>query len=72
MKSSGDRIRRDTSGNSNLKYGIRYSKSYLDFMIAMRGYGLNSNRQYGILTAEFLGPSIRHLRYVFQSSIYIE
>ena len=62
-----DRIRRDMSNNSNLKYGIRYSKSYLDFMIAMRGYGPNSNRQYSILTAEFLGPSIRHLRYVFGS-----
>lgn len=58
-----DRIHRDTSGNPKLKYGIRYSKSYLDFMIAMRGYGQNSNRQYGILAAEFLAPTFRHLRY---------
>lgn len=61
-----DRIHRDTPSNSNLKYGIRYSKSYLDFMIVMHGYGPNPNRQYSILTAEFLGPCIRHLQYVFQ------
>jgi hypothetical protein len=60
-----DCIHRDTSGNPNLKYGIHYSTSYLDFMIAMHGYGPNSNRQYGILMAEFLGPSVYHLRYAF-------
>ncbi|KAF8161385.1 hypothetical protein B0H34DRAFT_796185 [Crassisporium funariophilum] len=64
-----DRIRRDTSGNRNLKYGMRYSKTYLDFMIAMRGYGQNSNRQYEILAAEFCGPSVRHLRALVSKSI---
>jgi len=66
-----DRVRRDTSGNPNLKYGMRYSKSYMDFMIAMRGYGQNSNRQYGILAAEFCAPSFRHIRYLIinQSSL---
>ncbi|KAJ3502810.1 hypothetical protein NLJ89_g8719 [Agrocybe chaxingu] len=57
-----DRVRRDFSGNEKLKYGIRYSRSYLDFMIAMRGYGQNSNRQYEILAAELCAPSVRHLR----------
>ncbi|KAF4618575.1 hypothetical protein D9613_009688 [Agrocybe pediades] len=63
-----DRIRRETSGNRNLKYGIRYSESYLNFMIAMRGYGQNSNRQYSIFTAEFNGPSVRHLRTLVSNS----
>jgi hypothetical protein len=57
-----DRVHRDNSGNGKLKYGIRYSRSYLDFMTVMRGYGQNSNRQYEILAAEFCGPSVRHLR----------
>lgn len=57
-----DRVRRETSGNDKLKYGIRYSPNYLNFMIAMRGYGQNSNRQYEIFCAEFAGPSVRHLR----------
>lgn len=57
-----DRVRRETSGNDKLKYGIRYSPNYLDFMIAMRGYGQNSNRQYEIFCAEFAGPSVRYLR----------
>ncbi|KAF8162013.1 hypothetical protein BJ912DRAFT_935672 [Pholiota molesta] len=64
-----DRIRRDTSGNRNLKYGMRYSKTYLDFMIAMRGYGQNSNQQYEILAAEFCGPSVRHLRALVSKSV---
>ncbi|KAF9548288.1 hypothetical protein CPC08DRAFT_729533 [Agrocybe pediades] len=63
-----DRVRCETSGNRNLKYGIRYSESYLNFMIAMRGYGQNSNRQYSIFTAEFNGPSVRHLRTLVSSS----
>ncbi|KAJ3489093.1 hypothetical protein NLJ89_g11559 [Agrocybe chaxingu] len=57
-----DRVRRDFSENKKLKYGICYSRSYLDFMIAMRGYGQNSNRQYEILAAELCAPSVRHLR----------
>lgn len=57
-----DRVRRDNSGNDKLKYGIRYSRSYLDFMTVMRGYGQNLNRQYEILAAEFCGPSVHHLR----------
>ena len=53
-----DRVRRETSGNDKLKYGIRYLPNYLNFMIAMRGYGQNSNRQYEIFCAEFAGPSV--------------
>lgn len=57
-----DRIVRENSPDLNKKYGIRYTKSLLDFMIIMRGYGQNSNRQYGIFSATFGGPSVRHLR----------
>lgn len=57
-----DHARRETSDNPNLKYGIRYSENYLNFMLVLRGYGQNSNRQYEILSATFAGPSSRHLR----------
>lgn len=59
-----DHVRRETSGNPNLKYGIRYSENYLNFMLVLRGYGQNSNRQYDIISATFAGPSSRHLRSV--------
>ncbi|KAF8195480.1 hypothetical protein BJ912DRAFT_900722 [Pholiota molesta] len=57
-----DRIRRENSANPNAKYGIRYSETYLNFMIIMRGHGQNSNRQYEIYSGAFGGPSVRHLR----------
>lgn len=60
-----DRVERETSGNPNAKYGIRYTKAFLDFMIVMRSRGQNSSRQYEIFAAEFAGPSSRHLRCVF-------
>ncbi|KAF9034576.1 hypothetical protein BJ165DRAFT_1534007 [Panaeolus papilionaceus] len=63
-----NRITRETSENKNLKYGIRYPESFLNFMIAMRGYGQNSNRQYEIFAAEFAGPSVRHLRSLVANS----
>lgn len=59
-----DRIRRETSDNENLKYGVRYPANYLNFMTLLRSYGSNSARQYGILTSQMGGPSPRHLRYV--------
>ncbi|KAH7911457.1 hypothetical protein BJ138DRAFT_1126007 [Hygrophoropsis aurantiaca] len=57
-----DRFRRENSDNPNLKYGIRYPETYLNFMILMRSHGGNSGRQYGILTSQLGGPSPRHLR----------
>lgn len=59
-----DRVRRDTSGDPNAKYGIRYPANYLNFMILLRSYGAKSARQYGILTGQIPGPSPRHLRCV--------
>lgn len=59
-----DRIRRHTSDNENLKYGVRYPANYLNFMTLLRSYGSNSARQYGILTSQMGGPSTRHLRFV--------
>ncbi|KAF7972503.1 hypothetical protein HWV62_17876 [Athelia sp. TMB] len=57
-----DRIRRETSENKNLKYGVRYPQHYLDFMTLMRSRGGSTARQYSILTSELGGPSPRHLR----------
>jgi hypothetical protein len=57
-----DRVHRETSSNVNLKYGIRYPQSYLNFMILMRSHGGNSSRQYGLITSQLGGPSPRHLR----------
>lgn len=59
-----DRFCRTNSTNPNLKYGIRYSETYLDFMVLMCSHGGNSMRQYGILTSQLGGPSPRHLRCV--------
>jgi hypothetical protein len=59
-----DRVRRQTSDNDNLKYGVRYPANYLNFMILLRSYGSNSARQYGIVTSQLGGPSSRHLRFV--------
>ena len=57
-----DRVRRLSDDNPNLKYGQRYTQNYLNFMTLMRSYGQNSARQYGILTAQIVGPSSRHMR----------
>ncbi|KAF8060260.1 hypothetical protein FPV67DRAFT_1632538 [Lyophyllum atratum] len=57
-----DKIDRDTSGNPNAKYGIRYPQNYLNFMTLLRSHGPNSARHYGILAAQFPAPSSRHLR----------
>jgi hypothetical protein len=59
-----DKLRRDSSNDKNLKYGTRYSKNYLNFMILMRSRGESTGRQYGILTSQLGGPPPRHLRYV--------
>ena len=59
-----DKLRQDSSDNKNLKYGTRYSKNYLNFMILMRSRGGSTGRQYGILTSQLGGPSPCHLRYV--------
>ncbi|TFK58275.1 hypothetical protein BDN72DRAFT_731006, partial [Pluteus cervinus] len=64
----GDRIRRDSSNNPDLTFGMRYTQSYLDFMTAMRGYGPSSNTQYAILAAELCAPSVRHLRSLVTNS----
>ncbi|KAG1760747.1 hypothetical protein EDD22DRAFT_954658 [Suillus occidentalis] len=57
-----DRFCRTNSTNPNLKYGIRYSETYLDFMVLMRSHGGNSMCQYGILTLQLGGLSPHHLR----------
>jgi hypothetical protein len=59
-----NRIRRQTSDNDNLKYGVRYPANYLNFIILLRSYGSNSACQFGILTSQLGGPSSRHLRFV--------
>jgi hypothetical protein len=46
-----DKLRRNSSDNKNLKYGTRYSKNYLNFMILMRSQGGSTGQQYGILTS---------------------
>lgn len=57
-----ERVRRDTSPNKKLKYGMRYPENYLNFMTLMRSYGGNSARQFAILTGELAGPSPRTMR----------
>ncbi|KII93766.1 hypothetical protein PLICRDRAFT_674207 [Plicaturopsis crispa FD-325 SS-3] len=57
-----DRLRRETSDNTNLKYGIRYPQNYLNFMTLVRSYGSQSARQYAIITGQLGGPSPRRLR----------
>ncbi|KAH7903097.1 hypothetical protein BJ138DRAFT_1120733 [Hygrophoropsis aurantiaca] len=57
-----DQLRRQTSSNANLKYGIRYSENYRNFMILMRGRNGNSARQYSILQSQIGGPTPRTLR----------
>lgn len=57
-----DRVKRELSSSITAKYGQRYSRAALDFMLLLRGYGLNSNLQYDIISAELCGPSVRHLR----------
>ncbi|KZW01192.1 hypothetical protein EXIGLDRAFT_760954 [Exidia glandulosa HHB12029] len=57
-----DRVRRETSENKNLKYGIRYSEHVINFAVLMRSFGSNSAQQYSIFRGAFGGPSPRHLR----------
>jgi hypothetical protein len=57
-----DRLRRESSDNKKMKYGTRYPKHYLNFMILMRSRGGSTARQYSILTSELGGPTPRHLR----------
>lgn len=63
-----DQLKREQSANKNLKYGIRYPKNYLNFMVLVRSYGASSARQYGIITSQLGGPSPRHLRYILHLS----
>jgi hypothetical protein len=37
-----DRVRRQTSDDRNLKYGVRYPANYLNFMTLLRSYRSNS------------------------------
>ena len=66
-----DKVDRDTSGNPNVKYGIRYTQNYLNFMILLRSHGQNSAKQYGILAGQLPAPSSRHLRYYFTRDLKI-
>ncbi|KAJ7812191.1 hypothetical protein B0H14DRAFT_3753374 [Mycena olivaceomarginata] len=47
---------------TNKKFGVRYPKDYLNFMILLRSYGGQSSRQYGIIAGQFPAQSSRHLR----------
>ncbi|KAJ7194862.1 hypothetical protein GGX14DRAFT_359779 [Mycena pura] len=53
---------------TNKKFGVRYPKDYLNFMILLRSYGGQSARQYGIIAGEFPAPSARHLRTLVSKS----
>ncbi|KAJ3913480.1 hypothetical protein F5877DRAFT_83755 [Lentinula edodes] len=52
-----DRVRRESSDNPKLKYGIQYVQNVINYMMLMRGYGHNSHQQYTIFTSTFGGPS---------------
>ena len=64
-----DRLRHECSDNGNAKFGVRYPRNYLDFMILMRSSGGNTGKQYGILTGALGGPSPRHLRCALRDSV---
>ncbi|KAJ7601957.1 hypothetical protein DFH06DRAFT_1399828, partial [Mycena polygramma] len=53
---------------TNKKFGVRYPKDYLNFMILLRSYGGQSARQYGIFAGQFPAPSARHLRTLISKS----
>ncbi|KAJ7837146.1 hypothetical protein B0H13DRAFT_1912627 [Mycena leptocephala] len=53
---------------TNKKFGVRYPKDYLNFMILLRSYGGQSARQYGIIAGQFPAPSARHLRTLVSKS----
>ncbi|KAF9526823.1 hypothetical protein CPB83DRAFT_837122 [Crepidotus variabilis] len=57
-----DRLKRENSGNSNAKFGIRYKTDYIQFMTVLRGYGQNSNRQFKIISAALFAPSSRQIK----------
>ncbi|KAJ7679396.1 hypothetical protein DFH06DRAFT_1166490 [Mycena polygramma] len=61
-KVMADQVQRHSSTNPNAKFGIRYPRNFLNFMILVRSYGPNSARQYDLISAELCGPSPRHLR----------
>ena len=58
-----DWLCQESSDNKNMKYGTRYLKHYLNFMILMCSWGGSTAQQYGILTSELGGLTPRHLRY---------
>ena len=66
-----DHLKRESSGNPNAKYGIRYPINYLRFMVLMRSSGGASAQQYSILISQLGGPSPRRLRYVLGKIIIV-
>ncbi|KAJ3860384.1 hypothetical protein EV359DRAFT_49199, partial [Lentinula novae-zelandiae] len=64
-----DRVRRESSDNPKLKYGIRYAQNVINYMMLMRGYGHNSHQQYTIFTSPFGGPSSRQLQTLRSRSV---
>ncbi|TFY65415.1 hypothetical protein EVG20_g5598 [Dentipellis fragilis] len=52
-----DRLRRLETGDAKLKHGKRYPKNLIGFMILMRSYGGNSNKQYQIFSKHLPAPS---------------
>ncbi|KAF9020418.1 hypothetical protein BDZ89DRAFT_1203567 [Hymenopellis radicata] len=63
-----DKLKRSTSPNGKLKFGIRYPESYLNYMVLLRGFGANSRKQYELLRSHIEGPTLRHLRYLVTNS----
>ena len=57
-----DQLAREAMSNKNLKFSIRYSKNYLNFMILMRSHGGSTGQQYEIFRSQLGGPSPRHIR----------
>ena len=56
-----DYVRHLSDNNSHLKYGQQYPQNYLNFMTLLYSYSQNSAYQYGILTAQIMGPLSRHV-----------
>lgn len=50
-----DEVSRRTSDNRNLKYGMRYTRDYMNFMVLNRSCGPNSARQFGLVTSAIGG-----------------
>ncbi|KAJ3897553.1 hypothetical protein F5879DRAFT_927751, partial [Lentinula edodes] len=64
-----DRVRRESSDNPKLKYGIQYVQNVINYMMLMRGYGHNSHQQYTIFTSTFGGPSSCQLQTLWSRSV---